>query len=889
MSDILGIGTSGLVAAQKSLDTISHNIANASSPGYSRQVSVLSARESVQMGSSFAGSGVEVQGTRRIVDQFLIHSLHAQQSVFSEFDAFSEVINQLDNVFSDPATGITGVLNSFFNAFQDLNMNPDSSSARQLFLSQAQVLENRFSDLSQQISSQFNNISTQIGGAVNRINSISDQIAQINVKIINTGTNTFAEEPNDLLDLREQLVLSLSEYVSTSTIVQDNGAMNIFVGNGQALVINGSYNRLSMIPNLTDATKTDVAIVSGSSTEVITNNLKGGQMGGLLSLQNDVLTSSQNALGRIALTLASTFNDQHKKGIDLEGNLGGDLFNDPNSLSTTLERSLKSRTNLGNAVFSVTIDPITISSGPTEVYSQASSIMSSGSLTPLSIGMLSVNNTTIRATLPTDDTVSTSDNQASAIAIANAINASSLSHHVSATAEQNVLYLGLFTTGALNAGQFAINGINIISTGANEATLLQDINAVALQTGVSASGDSNGHITLVATDGRNIQLTTDGTAAAANFAYFDTHSGIALDKVTRASVKLYTQESSIKMGGANPAGVGFPSGTTPLRSSSLTTDNYELNFDGTFYTLRNLTYNTVVAQSNIPYFQVDGMTIQLASGNAIANDSFVIQPTRSGAHDFSLAIINPNRIALGCPVRVDGNLHNRGQGQILLSDVTNTSGIPAPTANVLGNAFKTPGVLSPPLRIEFISANAYRVYDVSSGLPGTQIGPDQPYNPEDTAHAVFPINGVVNQQLPGPNPTYTYDPGYRIIIQGNPQTGDVFTIEYNNDATGDNRNGLKLANLQLQKTMANQSSTFQDSYAQLVGDIGTKASQAKVSAISSENLLHFIESRRNAISGVNLDEEAANLLRFEQAYHASAQVIVIARSIFETLMGLLGR
>lgn len=889
MSDILGIGTSGLIAAQKSLDTISHNISNASSPGYSRQSTLLSARDAVQMGASFSGTGVEVQGTRRIVDQFLVTTLHRQQSTFSEFETFSQVINQLDNVFSDPSTGVTGVLNSFFNALQDVNANPDSASARQLLLSQAQVLENRFTDLSNQIASQYNNVSTQIMGAVNEINGIAQQLAQINVKIINTGSNAFSEEPNDLLDLREQLVLDLSKYVSTSTLIQDNGAMNVFVGNGQALVINGTSNRLAAIPNRTDATRTDIAIVTQSSSEIISDNIKGGGVGGLLTLQNDVLSSSQNALGRIAITLASSFNDQHKKGITTEGELGANFFSDPNELSKTLSRCLKNRGNGGNAIFSVSIDPIALTLNGTQLNSQASNIVNAGTLLPITTNMLSINDIYIRPTVPADDTLSTTDATSSAIAIAKAINASTVSHDVTAQPDQTVFYLGQMTPGALAANQFVLNGVSIISTGADEATLLQDINALSLQTGIKASGDGAGHITLVARDGRNIQLTTNGTAAAAKFTYFDTNGGAPLDKVIRASVLIYSEDEAIKIAGANPSGVGFTAGTVPAQTSSLTTDNYELTFDGTFYTLRNLTYANVVAQSMVPHFEIDGMVINLETGSAMVNDTFIIQPTRNGAHDFQLLINNMNDIALGAPIRVNGDLNNRGDGQILFSKITNATGIPAPTANMLGNAFKQSNMLTPPIRIEFTSGTSYRVYDVTLGLPGVQIGPEQPYDPADANHEIFPISGVVNDTLPGPNPTYTYDPGYRVYLQGTPTAGDVFTIQYNEDAAGDNRNGLKLADLQLQKTMANQTTTFQDAYAQLVGNIGTKAAQAKVTAQSSENLLHFVESRRNEISGVNLDEEAANLLRFEQAYQASAQVIVIARSIFEALMSILGR
>ncbi|HRE31977.1 MAG TPA: hypothetical protein PLD88_08390, partial [Candidatus Berkiella sp.] len=293
---------------------------------------------------------------------------------------------------------------------------------------------------------------------------------------------------------------------------------------------------------------------------------------------------------------------------------------------------------------------------------------------------------------------------------------STVSHEVAATAEPNVLYLGQFTAGAFVAGEFQINGINIVSTGINEVILLQDINALTLQTGVVASGDGTGKITLIASDGRNIQLTTNGTTAAATFTYFDTQGGVALDKVTRASVLLFSQNNAIKIAGANPAAVGFSAGTIPQAASSLTTDNYNLEYDGTFYTLRNRTYNTVKAQSLTPYFNVDGMTIELQAGVMAVNDSFLIQPTRNGAHDFSVAINNPNFIALGAPVRVNGSLNNRGDVQISLVETTDTSGLPVSVGGVLGNAFSTKGTLSPPIQIEFISQTSYRVFDVSAGL-----------------------------------------------------------------------------------------------------------------------------------------------------------------------------
>src|SRR5690606_22623147 len=156
---------------------------------------------------------------------------------------------------------------------------------------------------------------------------------------------------------------------------------------------------------------------------------------------------------------------------------------------------------------------------------------------------------------------------------------------------------------------------------------------------------------------------------------------------------------------------------------------------------------------------------------------------------------NPDFIAFSAPVRVNGSLNNRGDVKISLVEITDTSGLPVSANGVLGNAFSSKATLSPPIQIEFLSQTSSRLHDVSAGFPGVQIGPLQPYDPSNINQAVFPIFGVINASLPGPNPTYVYDPGYRVTLQGTPQAGDIFTIQYNNDASGDNRNGLKLASL----------------------------------------------------------------------------------------------
>ncbi|MBS0288368.1 MAG: flagellar hook-associated protein FlgK [Proteobacteria bacterium] len=888
MSDLLSIGTSGLLAAQKGLDTIANNIANASTPGYNRQVSLFDTLPSVKIGSGYAGSGVGIIGTERIVDSFIVQSLREQQTNLSEAISYNDILSQLDNLLADPGLGISDGLNLVFNSLQSINNSPSTLPERQMFIAQAQILQNRFNQLSKNITSQYQTINAEIVENVNTINNLVTQIADINMKIQNLGQLSFTSAPNELLDQRENLLLTLSEYVGVSTTDQGDGSVNVFIGNGQTLVIGTKPTYLMTQPNALDSMKTDIVVSDGTAFQNISNSFVSGKTGGLLNIRENVLPQALNSLGRIAIAIGLTFNAQHNEGIDLNGNLGTDLFNDPNTFTAKLNRVTANVNNKGTGVFSVSIDPIATKAEDPDVFSSATTLVNAGTLNPLTFGTLIINNVSIRPTVVGDDTVSTTDALGSAIAIAKAINSQSAAHGVQASAQPNVVYLGKFTTGALAAGNLTLNGINVISTGVDEQTLLQDINALSAQTGVIATGDGNLNITLVAQDGRNIELAKTVNSAAANFSYFTMNAGAASNMVAKASVELTTTTSEfIKISG-NPASVGFTAGTTPVPNGSLSIKDYILSYDGSLYTLRYYPDLTIIGQSATPNFAVDGFNLTIESGTVAANDSFIIRPTRFAARDFDFLITDPMMLAVAMPVKADADLANKGTGSITVTDITDTSGTPIGNQYKLGNAFSKSDSLTPPISVVFVTPTLFRVFDISAGLPGKQLGPDQTYDPTSLKNAIFPISGVVDTTPPGPNVPYVFDPGYRITIEGIPQAGDVFTISYNSQSEGDNRNGLLLSALQFAKTLLNNTSTFQDVYTQFVGGMGSQASQAEINLDSRQSLMDSIQSRRNEISGVNLDEEAANLLKYEQAYQATAQVIVIAKGVFDSLIQAIG-
>lgn len=883
-SELLGIGTSSLTALRQTLDTIGHNISNANNPDYNRQITDLSSRMPIRTGNGFTGTGVQVVGTRRVLDNYLLDSVRQNTSLTNDLAASTEYAQHIDKILGDQNTGVAQALSEFFSSVEELNSNPNSIPTRQLFLSKCSVLKSRFNDLYDKGISENNNINSQIKYTVEQINSITSSIADLNAKILSFSNGTNKNIPNDLFDQRDGLINALASMVNVSINTQDDGSLNVFVGNGQSLVIGGLNSNLSTRNNINDASKVDVVILSNGSLQDITSNLSGGKLGGTISSRDLVLKTTLNSLGRLAISISNVMNQQHVKGLDINGDFGEELFTNYNDSHYAFQRAVPSILNSGNGVVKIVINPIDISDNSNNtVFSNTEIYKPAGTLNYLNTGTaLLLNEVSIRPTLMSDDTLSTSDNQASAIATAKAINDSFAYHGISAAAEPNVVFLGDFTTGSISGTQFSINSVNIVSTGTSAEKLAIDINSKSHLTGVEATVDTNGDITLVASDGRNIQLSTDGTSILATFDKFSISSG-ANDVVKRSMVKLQNEDGSIVISGTNPLSIGFSSGQYPVVSSSLTISDYRLSYDGSLYSLKRTLDNQTIGQSSTPTFNVDGFTLTLQSGIIKAGDVYEIHPTRTASKHFTMNIFQPEKVALAMPLRVESIISNQGSGSISVYSIDNVDGPPTGDQYKHGNAFSNYKKLSPPLKIEFISETEYKVIDATTGS-GVQIGPTQTYNPNQQANIVFPLGSVVDYNPIGVTSTYTFDPGYRLSISGYPKKGDVFTVKYNNKSEGDNRNSLMIAQLKNKKVMSSGNASFQESYTQLVGSIANETSKLKTNLHASESLLASVKSRKDDYSGVNLDEEAANLMKFEQAYAASAHLISAARNMFDVLM-----
>lgn len=636
MGNIFTSSLSGMNAAQMGLATTEHNIANASTPGFSRQQVVLSSNPAQSLGAGFLGQGVNVSNVIRIYDQYLNTQVLQQQTQTSYLTSYHTAITQIDNMLSAPKGGMSLPMQDFFSAMNLVANNPESVSARQTLLSNAQAVVNRFQGIDQQLTDMTNGLNGQITSSVRSINSYAQQIATLNGLIKNAVALGQGQQPNDLLDQRDQLINQLSQQISVAVLQQADGSASVLIGNGQPLVVNEQAMTLRAVQSASDPSKIDVALQNGINTiPMQQSSLQGGNLGAYLAFRDQSLEPARNALGRVALGLATSVNQQNQLGQDLNGVLGANLFN------AASPRVTQGANNVGTAVASASIANV----------------------------------------------------------------------------------------------------------------------------------------------------------------------------------------------------------------SALTISDYQLKYDGGNYTMVRLSDNAVTnlgAVPPAPSVVIDGFTVNITSGAMTAGDSFLIRPTADAAHNISLLSNDTAKIAAAAPMRATASLANFGTATIS----NGTVNAPPPTdVN-----------LRAPVSITF-----------------------------DTPPTTFTVTGavpaVVGSVVYTSGQDISYN-GWTVQITGAPVAGDVFNVATNTNATGDNRNALLMANFQITNLMANGTASLAGIYGQLVGEVGAKTHELDVTSQAQNNMMAQVVASQQSISGVNLDEEAANLLQFQRAYQASAKAMQIANTMFDALLSI---
>lgn len=641
-SNIFNAALTGMNAAQYGIATTEHNIANASTPGFSRQQVILSPAIAQQFGAGFLGQGVDVTGVRRIYDQFLNAQVLQEQNQASYLTSYHAALAQIDNMLSDPVAGVSPAMQGLFDAMNGVASNPESVPARQTLLSNTQSLVNRFQSIDQQLTSMVTGLTGQTSNSVKDINSYARQIAALNNSIKRATTSEQGRQPNDLLDQRDQLINQLNQQIKTTVLQQSDGTVGVFIGSGQALVVGDQAMSLQVIQSASDPSKLDIAyLANGKTIPLQRSSLQGGSLGAYLTFRDQSLEPTRNALGRVALGLAIILNQQNQLGQDLNGVLGSDLLN------VSVPRINQNANNTGTAVVSASIANV----------------------------------------------------------------------------------------------------------------------------------------------------------------------------------------------------------------SALTTSDYQLRFDGTNYSIVRLSDSTVTNLGTTLPQTVDGFSVSLVSGSAAAGDSFLIRPTANAARDIALLTNNPAKIAAAAPMRAAVALTNTGAATISSGSVN----APPPTS-------PNPAHPLTGINLQQAVSITFNNPPTSYNVVGTGTG-----NPTNVPYAA------------GSNISYN---GWTVQITGTPAVGDVFNVTPNTNAVGDNRNALLMAGFQTQNLMANGTASLGGIFSQLVGDVGSKTHEMDVTSQAQDKMVAYTVAAQQAVSGVNLDEEAANLLRYQKAYQAAAKAMQIANTMFDTLLSL---
>jgi len=314
-SALMSIGVRAMFANYASMQTTGHNIANAQTPGYSRQTVQLQTSGGQQTGAGFFGKGVDVVTVQRASDAFLNTQAQVASSMSAMDGARSSNLQQLETVFPPGDSGMGAAVGSFMNAFVDLANSPADSSARQVILSDAAEVADRFSTAGDQLDRLQSGVTADLTSSVAEVNQMAAQVATLNGSIAALRGSSSA--PNDLLDQRDQLIKKIGNHIKVSTIAANDGTMGVFIAGGQRLVLGAEAQQLAVTPDPANTGRSVISISdSGITHELSDNLLVGGSISGLLNYQNEDLVAARNQLGQMAASLSARVNQVQGYGLD---------------------------------------------------------------------------------------------------------------------------------------------------------------------------------------------------------------------------------------------------------------------------------------------------------------------------------------------------------------------------------------------------------------------------------------------------------------------------------------------------------------------------------------------------------------------------------------------
>ncbi|WP_342608198.1 flagellar hook-associated protein FlgK [Vibrio tritonius] len=334
-SDLLNVGRQSVLTAQRQLNTTGHNISNVNTEGYSRQSVIQATNMPRQFGGETYGMGVHVDNVRRSWDQFAVKELNLATTDYSNKKEHEQNLDMLSKLLSSVASKkIPENLNEWFDSVKTSSDTPNDVGARKVVLEKANIIAQNLNDFHETVRREYDNTNQGLEVGIKRINQLAIEIRDLQRLMMRTpGPH------NDLMDTHEKLVKELSEYTKVTVTPRKNAeGFNIHIGNGHTLVSGTEASQLKMIDGYPDVKQTRLAMVEGDGIKAITSKDIGGQIGALFEMRDKSIPNLLDEIGRMSTAFSYEVNKLQHQGLDLNGDVGQDLFTDVNS-----ERIAKAR------------------------------------------------------------------------------------------------------------------------------------------------------------------------------------------------------------------------------------------------------------------------------------------------------------------------------------------------------------------------------------------------------------------------------------------------------------------------------------------------------------------------------------------------------------------
>lgn len=320
LSSSLNIALQSLMSDQAAIDVTSNNIANANTPGYSRQRPVFDAEPPVTYGNVNFGMGVTLQQVQSVTDPVLELQIDQQTQNMGQLNSYLGAMQNVSSIFNETqGAGLQSALSQFFSSFQELSTNPTDTVLRQNVLNAGQALSTAFNESSTALGQVKSNLDQSVVQTVGQVNQLTSQIAQLDAQIGKLPVN--AQSTGNLQDQRAQLINQLSNLAGINVTNLDDGIVSITTANGAALVAGNQSYTLSTQPDPTTGSQQ----VYDNGTN-ITSGIQGGELGGYIQARDQGVAGTKTQVDNLAAAVMSAVNNQNEAGYDPSGAAGGQFF-----------------------------------------------------------------------------------------------------------------------------------------------------------------------------------------------------------------------------------------------------------------------------------------------------------------------------------------------------------------------------------------------------------------------------------------------------------------------------------------------------------------------------------------------------------------------------------